>query len=178
VLSNLRFTAGGQTTAFRGDRIDLASTLPPGTAGSSLSQLTYNWTLLAPPGPARGGAEVVELRGAFGSSPTWPDGNFTVSVTAIDAEGNASTRRHADHFRLHLLARSPILAAISDTAGPRPFDDHTFQAVPAAGRTTFSDDDTSGCPAPLVGQYSFTWSVVSSAPSVRVRVSTTRTVRP
>ena len=52
VLSNLRFTAGGLTTAFKGDRIDLAVDATPGNCGLISSQLTYNWTLLAPPGSA------------------------------------------------------------------------------------------------------------------------------
>jgi len=163
VLSNLRFTAGGQTTAFRGDRIDLAVDATPGNCGLISSQLTYNWTLLAPPGSA------AALKSSSSAAPSFiadvAGGNFTVSVTAIDAEGNASNAATLT-ISVSTCGRSPILAAISDTAGPRPFDDHTFQAVPAAGRTTFSDDDTSGCPARFVGQYSFTWSVVSSAPSV------------
>jgi len=163
VLSNLRFTAGGQTTAFKGDRIDLAVDATPGNCGLISSQLTYNWTLLAPPGSA------AALKSSSSAAPSFiadvAGGNFTVSVTATDAEGNASNAATLT-ISVSTCGSSPILAAISDMAGPRPFDDHTFQAVPAAGRTTFSDDDTSGCPARFVGQYSFTWSVVSSAPNV------------
>ena len=168
-LSIPRLSVGGSTSVFKGDLVGLTVDVVPGNCGAISSQLTYSWTLSRPPGSA------ATLTSATSATPSFiPDvagASFAVSVAVTDGQGNTSTSQTLV-IATSSCGNSPIFAEIADTPGARPFDDHTFAAVPAAGRTTFSDDDTA-CPARFAGQYSFSWSVVSSAPSVGYAFDTT-----
>src|SRR5882724_1850452 len=153
---------GGSSGVFKGDVVTLAVVVVPGNCGAISSQLTYSWTLSRPPGSA---ASLISATSATSSfSPDVAGASFAVSVAVTDGQGNTSTSQSLV-IATSPCGNSPIFADIADTPGARAFDDHAFSAVPTAGRTTFSDDDTT-CPARFAGQYSFSWSVVSSAPSV------------
>src|SRR5207248_3399609 len=160
---------GGSPGVFKGDVVTAGVAVVPGNCGAISQQLTYSWTLSRPPG------STATLSSATSATPSFvPDvagGSFAVSVAVADGQGNASISETLT-ITTSACGNSPIFAAIADAPGARPFDDHTFSAVPASGRTTFSDDDTA-CPARFAGQYSFSWSVVSSAPSAGYTLDTT-----
>jgi hypothetical protein len=161
VLSGATFTVNGAfATAFKGDRIDLAVDATPGNCGAVSLALTYSWSLSSPPGSA------ASLVAASSATPSFTadvaGASFAAHVTATDGQGNTSEVATVI-IAVSSCGSSPILANILDTAGARPFDDHLLQAVPASG-SSFSADEASGCPARFV-DYSFAWSVVSSAPS-------------
>ena len=61
-----------------------------------------------------------------------PNGNYSASVVVKDALGNGSFARAAS-FKAAACGATPIFAAINDTAGAKPFDDHVFAAGFAAG---------------------------------------------
>jgi len=175
VLSNLRFTAAAKPRPSGATAIDLAVDATPGNCGLISSQLTYNWTLLAPAGQ-RGGAEVVELRGAFRSSPTWPR-QFHRIRHGDRRGGQCVQRRHADHFRIHLWQE------------PDPRGDFGHGGAKALRRPYVPGGSRSGPDHLLRRRHlrlsgPLSWAVLVHlerglvGAERRVRVSTTRTVRP
>jgi hypothetical protein len=145
------------------------ATVPSYCGSIPTGPLSWSWTL-----SSRASESEAALDSSKTESPSIrvdKNGRYGFSVVATDALGNRSTPKTLE-LDTTSCGVNPIFADIADTPGARPFDDHTLLAVPTAGRTTFSDDDTA-CPARFAGQYSFSWSVVSSAPSVGFALDST-----
>jgi hypothetical protein len=158
-----RTQVGGSYRVFRDDVITVSTAASSGCFTALNAGFTYSWTLIAPNGSTS------RLSSETATAPSFvidqPNGIYVASVVVRDLLGNASAAQSAT-FSAASCGANPIFAAIQITPGARPFDDYVAQAVPAAGRTTFSDDDAAAiCPAHFAGQYAFQWSVPSAAPS-------------
>ena len=156
-----RSPVSGSFNVYRDDAVTVSTTAASTCFGAAHAGLTYDWTLTAADGRVRHLSTASAL-----FTIDQPNGNYSASVVVKDALGNGSFARAAS-FKAAACGATPIFAAINDTAGARPFDDHVFAAGFAAGRTTFSDDDVASvCPARFANQYAFAWSVAGSTPDV------------
>ena len=157
-----RTLMGGSYRVFRDDVVTVSTVATSGCFSASSAGFTYSWTLTAPNGSTS------RLSPETAAAPSFvidqPNGVYVATVVARDRLGNSSSQSAS--FAAASCGANPILAAIQVTPGARPFDEYSVLAVPAAGRTTLSDDDVSTlCPAHFAGQYAYQWSVPSSAPS-------------
>ena len=164
-----RSLAGGSFNVYRDDAVKVSTTAASNCFSPANAGLTYEWTLTGANGSV---TRVTTASASF--TIDQPNGSYAASVVVKDALGNASTAQGAS-FRAASCGATPIFAQIGDTPGARPFDDHTFIAGFAVGRTTFSDDDVGTiCPAGFANQYTFDWRVASSTPDVGFIFNTTR----
>src|SRR3954468_19393246 len=171
------FTGNAQTgefprgfSVFRDDQIKLAGVATSNCFRPAFAGLTYQWTLTASESSS------AQLSSSNGSQTSFtvdqPNGFWTATLVAFDALGNPSAPQ-SKSFQATACGANPIAASVQDTPGAAAFDDHTLRAVPASGPFFSGDDDPAQCPSHFAGQYSFDWSVASTAPSTGFVFDTT-----
>src|SRR4051812_30389867 len=158
------------STVYRDDVVTLSTSAASSCFSPAFARLTYQWTLVSSDGSAARLASSDTATTSFAVDQ--PNGSWTASVVVVDALGNASAAQSAS-FHAAACGANPIVAAVQDTPGAAAFDDHTLRAVPASGPFFSGDDDPAQCPSHFAGQYSFDWSVASTAPSTGFVFDTT-----
>jgi len=158
------------STVYRDDTVKLSTAAASSCFSPAFAGLTYQWTLVSSDGSTARLSSSDSATTSFAVDQ--PNGSWTASVVVRDALGNASAPESAT-FHASACGANPILASVQDTPGAAAFDDHTLRAVPASGPFFSGDDDPAQCPSHFAGQYSFDWSVASTAPSTGFVFDTT-----